>query len=122
MREVTLTCRPTTPYFIRSGEPIFPNTTWPVWTPIPISTSGRSSCLFCSLIEAIANCIATAQATARCAGDEQAGKRRARSSAEAEGGVNMRIILATLALVALSGMAGAQNYYVVPQQEGIISQ
>ncbi len=43
MREARLTWLPTTPYFMRSGEPTLPTTTGPVWMPMPISISGRPS-------------------------------------------------------------------------------
>ena len=43
MRPAWFTALPTTPYLVRRSEPMFPTTTSPVWTAIPISSRGRPS-------------------------------------------------------------------------------
>ena len=67
IRPVRLTCVPTAAYFIRRFEPMLPTITSPVWTPIPISTSGNPRSRLRAFTPSIASCIARAQATARSA-------------------------------------------------------
>ncbi|KAA0255086.1 MAG: hypothetical protein EDX89_07265 [Acidobacteria bacterium] len=65
IRPERLTWLPTTPYLARVSEPMFPTTTSPVLSAIPISRGGRPSAALRSLTPSIASCISMAQATAR---------------------------------------------------------